>query len=97
MLATAMDLAKKIKKVGVMVGNCYGFVGNRMIHRYGREAQFLVEEGAQPQDVDAALYEFGMAMGPLAMGDLAGLDVGWRIREEHKTPRKIGRAPCVDC
>jgi 3-hydroxyacyl-CoA dehydrogenase len=66
-----------------MVGNCYGFVGNRMIHQYGREAQFLVEEGAKPQDVDGALYEFGMAMGPLAMGDLAGLDVGWRIRKEH--------------
>lgn len=89
-LATAMDLAKKIKKVGVLVGNCYGFVGNRMIHPYGREAVFLVEEGAQPQDVDAALYEFGMAMGPLAMGDLAGLDVGWRIRKEHAHLRKEG-------
>ncbi len=89
-LATAMDLAKKIKKVGVLVGNCYGFVGNRMIHPYGREAQFLVEEGAAPQDVDAALYEFGMAMGPLAMGDLAGLDVGWRIRKEHAHLRKEG-------
>jgi 3-hydroxyacyl-CoA dehydrogenase len=55
-----------------------------MIAPYGREAQFLVEEGAQPQDVDAALYKFGLAMGPLAMGDLAGLDVGWRIRKEYK-------------
>ncbi|MBL8207386.1 MAG: enoyl-CoA hydratase/isomerase family protein [Blastocatellia bacterium] len=89
-LATAMDLAKKIKKVGVLVGNCYGFVGNRMIHQYGREAQFLVEEGAQPQDVDGALYEFGLAMGPLAMGDLAGLDVGWRIRKEHAHLEKPG-------
>ena len=89
-IATAMDLAKKIKKVGVLVGNCYGFVGNRMIHPYGREAVFLVEEGAKPQDVDAALYEFGMAMGPLAMGDLAGLDVGWRIRKEHAHLRVEG-------
>lgn len=89
-LATAMDLAKKIKKVGVLVGNCYGFVGNRMIHPYGREAQFLVEEGAKPQDVDAAIYEFGLAMGPLAMGDLAGLDVGWRIRKEHAHLQKAG-------
>ncbi len=82
-IATSMSLAKRLKKVGVLVGNCYGFVGNRMLHPYGREAQFLVEEGANPQDVDAALVNFGMAMGPLAVGDLAGLDVGWRIRKEH--------------
>ncbi len=83
-IATSMALAKKLKKVGVLVGNCRGFVGNRMLAPYGREAQFLVEEGARPEEVDAALYEFGMAMGPLAMGDLAGLDVGWRIRKEYK-------------
>jgi 3-hydroxyacyl-CoA dehydrogenase len=82
-IATSMALARRLKKVGVLVGNCYGFVGNRMLHQYGREAQFLVEEGARPQDVDGALYKFGMAMGPLAVGDLAGLDVGWRIRKEH--------------
>ncbi len=82
-IATSMALARRLKKVGVLVGNCYGFVGNRMLHEYGREAQFLVEEGARPQDVDGALYNFGMAMGPLAVGDLAGLDVGWRIRKEH--------------
>ncbi|HMY73578.1 MAG TPA: 3-hydroxyacyl-CoA dehydrogenase NAD-binding domain-containing protein, partial [Blastocatellia bacterium] len=70
-IATSMSLAKRLKKVGVLVGNCYGFVGNRMLHQYGREAQFLVEEGAKPQDVDGALYKFGMAMGPLAVGDLA--------------------------
>jgi 3-hydroxyacyl-CoA dehydrogenase len=95
-IATSMALAKRLKKVGVLVGNCYGFVGNRMLHQYGREAQFLVEEGAKPQDVDGALYKFGMAMGPLAVGDLAGLDVGWRIRKEHAHLRKPGeRYPMV--
>src|SRR6266446_2876721 len=83
-IATSMALAKKLNKVGVLVGNCRGFVGNRMLHCYLREAQFLVEEGAAPEAVDKALYDFGMAMGPLAMGDLAGLDVGWRIRKEYK-------------
>jgi 3-hydroxyacyl-CoA dehydrogenase len=83
-IATSMKLAGRLKKVGVLVGNCRGFVGNRMLAPYMREAQFLVEEGAKPEQVDAALYRFGMAMGPLAMGDLAGLDVGWRIRKEYK-------------
>jgi 3-hydroxyacyl-CoA dehydrogenase len=95
-IATSMALSKRLKKVGVLVGNCYGFVGNRMLHQYGREAQFLVEEGAAPQDVDGALYKFGMAMGPLAVGDLAGLDVGWRIRKEHAHLQKPGvRSPKV--
>lgn len=89
-IATSMSLSKRLKKVGALVGNCYGFVGNRMLHQYGREAQFLVEEGAAPQDVDGALYKFGMAMGPLAVGDLAGLDVGWRIRKEHAHLQKPG-------
>ncbi len=67
-----------------------------MLHQYGREVQFLVEEGAAPQDIDGALYNFGMAMGPLAVGDLAGLDVGWRIRKEHAHLRKPGiRYPIV--
>ncbi|HZS07853.1 MAG TPA: 3-hydroxyacyl-CoA dehydrogenase NAD-binding domain-containing protein [Blastocatellia bacterium] len=97
-IATSMELAKKLKKVGVLVGNCRGFVGNRMIHEYGREAQFLVEEGAKPQEVDGALYDFGMAMGPLAMGDLAGLDVGWRIRKEfaHLNPPGIRQPKVAD-
>ncbi|HEX9000074.1 MAG TPA: 3-hydroxyacyl-CoA dehydrogenase NAD-binding domain-containing protein [Blastocatellia bacterium] len=95
-IATSMALAKRLKKVGVLVGNCYGFVGNRMLHQYGREAQFLVEEGAKPQEVDGALYKFGMAMGPLAVGDLAGLDVGWRIRKEFKHLEKAGvRHPLI--
>jgi 3-hydroxyacyl-CoA dehydrogenase len=96
-IATCMALAKKLNKTGVLVGNCRGFVGNRMIHPYGREAVFLVEEGAAPEAVDKALYDFGMAMGPLAMGDLAGLDVGWRIRQEYRHLEKPGiRQPRVN-
>jgi 3-hydroxyacyl-CoA dehydrogenase len=83
-IATCMQLSKKLGKVGVLVGNCMAFVGNRMFGPYRREAQFLVEEGAQIAAVDQALFDFGMAMGPLATGDLAGLDVGWRIRKEHR-------------
>jgi len=89
-IATCMQLSKKIGKVGVLVGNCFGFVGNRMFGPYRREAQFLVEEGASIEAVDGALYEFGMAMGPLSTGDLAGLDVGWRIRKENRHLRKPG-------
>jgi 3-hydroxyacyl-CoA dehydrogenase len=95
-IATSLALAKTLGKVGVLVGNCRGFVGNRMFHPYQREAQFLLEEGARVEEVDAALVDFGMAMGPLAVGDLAGLDVGWRIRKEyqHLTP-KDQRSPLV--
>src|SRR5579864_4736573 len=89
-IATCMQLSKKLGKIGVLVGNCMGFVGNRMFGPYRREAQFLVEEGASVEAVDAALYEFGMAMGPLATGDLAGLDVGWRIRKEYQHLQKPG-------
>ncbi|MBI3837982.1 MAG: enoyl-CoA hydratase/isomerase family protein [Planctomycetia bacterium] len=83
-IATSMALAKKLNKVGILVGNCRGFLGNRMFHHYQREAQFLLEEGATVEQVDAVLYDYGMAMGPLAVGDLAGLDVSWRIRKEFK-------------
>jgi len=83
-VATCMQLSKTLGKVGVLVGNCRGFVGNRMFGPYRREAQFLVEEGAGIEAVDQALSDFGMAMGPLATGDLAGLDVGWRIRKEYR-------------
>src|SRR5271154_6279888 len=83
-IATCMQLSKRIGKIGVLVGNCRGFVGNRMFGPYRREAQFLVEEGASIEGVDRALQDFGMAMGPLATGDLAGLDVGWRIRKEYR-------------
>ncbi len=94
---TCMQLARKIGKVGVLVGNCRGFVGNRMFGPYRREAQFLVEEGASVEAVDQALYNYGMAMGPLATGDLAGLDVGWRIRKEFAHLEKPGvRQPIAE-
>ena len=86
-LATALSLAKKMRKVPVVVGVCDGFVGNRMIHKYTREANFLVEEGALPQQVDGVMKAFGMAMGPFAVGDLAGLDVGYRIRQRQAETR----------
>ena len=89
-IATCMQLSKTIGKIGVLVGNCRGFVGNRMFGPYRREAQFVVEEGASIDAVDKALFDFGMAMGPLATGDLAGLDVGWRIRKEYKHLEKPG-------
>jgi 3-hydroxyacyl-CoA dehydrogenase len=95
-IATAMGLGKKLKKVAVLAGNCRGFIGNRMIAPYLREAQFLVEEGATVEQVNQALYDFGMAMGPLAMDDLAGLDVGWAIRKEFARFEKPGvRVPLV--
>src|SRR5258708_39228267 len=89
-IATCMQLSKALGKIGVLVGNCRGFVGNRMFGPYRREAQFLVEEGASIAAVDKALSDFGMAMGPLATGDLAGLDVGWRIRKEYRHLEKPG-------
>ncbi|MCX6590282.1 MAG: 3-hydroxyacyl-CoA dehydrogenase NAD-binding domain-containing protein [Acidobacteria bacterium] len=92
-LATSMALAKTLRKVGVLVGNCFGFVGNRMFGPYRRVAEQLVIEGADPMAVDKALYDWGMAMGPLAVGDLAGLDVGWRIRQERG---EVGSAPIED-
>jgi 3-hydroxyacyl-CoA dehydrogenase len=82
-LATVIALARTIKKVAVVSGVCDGFIGNRMIHQYGRESQVLIMEGALPQQVDKAMEKWGMAMGPFRMGDLAGLDVGWYIRKRH--------------
>ena len=76
-IATAMQLARKIGKVGVLVGVCHGFVGNRMLAERQREAQKLILEGAMPWDVDRVIYDFGLPMGPFAMSDLAGLDIGW--------------------
>ncbi|WP_312374060.1 3-hydroxyacyl-CoA dehydrogenase NAD-binding domain-containing protein [Stutzerimonas nitrititolerans] len=83
-LASAMAIGRKLKKVAVVVGVCDGFVGNRMLFQYGREAEFLLEEGATPQQVDAALRNFGMAMGPFAVRDLAGLDIGQAIRKRQR-------------
>jgi 3-hydroxyacyl-CoA dehydrogenase len=90
-LATSLALSRTLGKVGVVVGNCRGFVGNRMFEPYLREAQFLLEEGAKVEDVDRALADFGMAMGPQAVSDLAGLDVGWRIRKEYRHLEIPGR------
>jgi 3-hydroxyacyl-CoA dehydrogenase len=95
-IATAMALAKSLRKVGVLVGNCWGFVGNRMMLPYMREAQFLVEEGATPAQVDRALYDWGMAMGIFAVDDMGGIDVQWRVRQEHQPSEKPGlRQPLV--
>ncbi|HEX2139188.1 MAG TPA: 3-hydroxyacyl-CoA dehydrogenase NAD-binding domain-containing protein [Woeseiaceae bacterium] len=82
-IATALSLAKRLRKVGVVVGNCFGFVGNRMLYSYGRENQLLLLEGAAPECIDRVLTNWGMAMGPNAVGDLAGLDVGYKIRQER--------------
>ena len=89
-IATSMKLAKTLDKIGVLVGVCHGFVGNRMLYPYRREALFLLEEGALPQQVDKAITDFGFAMGPFAVSDLAGLDIGWRVRKAQGKPR--GRA-----
>jgi len=95
-IATSMALGKRLKKVAVLAGNCRGFIGNRMLAPYFREAQFLIEEGASVEDVNQTLYDFGWAMGPLAVSDLAGLDVGWRIRKEYRHLEKPGvRIPRV--
>jgi 3-hydroxyacyl-CoA dehydrogenase len=85
-VATSMKLARPIGKVGVLVGVCDGFVGNRMLHRYAREAQLMIQEGALPAQVDGVMTRFGLAMGPCATADLAGLDVGWRIRKGQPKP-----------
>jgi len=97
-IATVMALGKALKKVSVLAGNCDGFIGNRMLHGYLREANFLLEEGALPQQVDRALEDFGLAMGPFRMGDLAGLDVGWRIRKgkAHLRPADERYSPVAD-
>ena len=91
-IATAMAVGKRIGKVPVLVGVCDGFVGNRMLAHYGRQAHDMIVEGALPQQIDGALYEFGLAMGPFAMGDLAGLDVGWRIRKRRMAELGLNRS-----
>jgi len=82
-LATVMALGKKIKKTAVVSGVCDGFIGNRMIEQYSRQAGFLLEEGGTPEQVDRAAEKFGFAMGPFRMGDLAGNDIGWAIRKRR--------------
>ncbi|XP_076973890.1 peroxisomal bifunctional enzyme isoform X1 [Tamandua tetradactyla] len=80
-IATVMNLSKKINKIGVVVGNCFGFVGNRMLSPYYNQTYFLLEEGSKPEEIDRVLEEFGFKMGPFRVSDLAGLDVGWRSRK----------------
>jgi 3-hydroxyacyl-CoA dehydrogenase len=82
-LATVMQIAKKIRKTAVVSGVCDGFIGNRMIERYSQQAGFLLDEGCTPQQVDRAIEKFGFAMGPFRMGDLAGNDIGWAIRKRR--------------
>ena len=82
-LATTLALSKKIKKTGVVSGVCDGFIGNRMIEQYSRQAGFLLEQGCLPEQVDRAIEKFGFAMGPFRMGDLAGNDIGWYIRKRR--------------
>ncbi len=99
-LATVMALAKKIKKTGVVSGVCDGFIGNRMVEQYIRQAFFLLEEGCLPEQVDKAIEKFGFAMGPFRMSDLAGNDIGWYIRKRRYVEKpdvvysKIGDKLC---
>jgi len=90
-LATGMALGKKLRKVGVVCKGKDGFVGNRMLVQRTRECLFMLEEGARPQDIDAAFTDFGFAMGPLAVSDLAGLDIGWRNATLRRQLRELGR------
>jgi 3-hydroxyacyl-CoA dehydrogenase len=86
-LATVMQLAKRLKKVAVVSGVCDGFIGNRMLEQYIRQSLFLIDEGATPQQVDTALTRFGMAMGPFTMYDMAGMDIGYAIRQRRYTEK----------
>ena len=92
-IATVMGVTKKIGKVGALVGVCDGFVGNRMLYAYTRQANFLIEEGALPQDVDRVIFDFGFPMGPFAMGDLAGSRC--RLADPPGTARRRGRPTCA--
>ena len=97
-IATVMKLSKKLGKVGVLVGVCDGFVGNRMLYAYRRQADFLLEEGALPAQVDKVVYDFGLPMGPYQMADLAGLDVSWRVRKAQAPtrPAHLRYSPIAD-
>jgi 3-hydroxyacyl-CoA dehydrogenase len=86
-LATTMKLGKTLKKVPVVSGVCDGFIGNRMLEKYGQQSLFLIDEGATPQQVDAAMSKFGMAMGPFTMYDMAGNDIGWDVRKRRYKER----------
>jgi 3-hydroxyacyl-CoA dehydrogenase len=99
-LATTMKLGKAIRKLPVVSGVCDGFIGNRMIEKYGQQSLFLLDEGCSPEQVDAAARKWGLAMGPFTMGDMAGLDIGWEIRKRRYAERpnfvysKVGDRIC---
>ena len=97
-IATIMKLSKQLGKVGVLVGVCDGFVGNRMLFAYRRQAEFLLEEGVLPQQLDKVIYDFGMPMGPFQMSDLAGLDISWRVRKSKAAtrPAHLRYSPIAD-
>ena len=97
-VATVMRLAKTLGKVGVLVGVCDGFVGNRMLYAYRRQADFLLEEGALPEQIDRVVHDFGLPMGPYQMADLAGLDVSWRVRKAQAPtrPAHLRYSPIAD-
>ena len=94
-MATALALGKKIRKISVVSGVCDGFIGNRMVARYGAAANALVVAGATPQQIDKALERFGFAMGPFRMGDLAGLDIGWATRKRKAAEAGVPHVPTV--
>jgi 3-hydroxyacyl-CoA dehydrogenase len=95
-LATVMALGKTLGKVAVLAGNCDGFIGNRMLGFYGLEAEFLLEEGATPEQIDRIMEGFGFAMGPLAVRDLAGNDIGFMIRKGRKLPADERYSPILE-
>ena len=97
-IATVMKLSKTLGKIGALVGVCDGFVGNRMLYAYRRQADFLLEEGALPSQVDKAIYDFGLPMGPYQMADLTGLDVSWRVRKAQAPtrPAHLRYSPIAD-
>ena len=86
-LATALALGKTLRKVSVVSGVCDGFIGNRMLEHYGKQANYLLEEGASPRQIDAAMEAFGFAMGPFKVGDLAGNDIGWSVRKRRRAEK----------
>jgi 3-hydroxyacyl-CoA dehydrogenase len=94
-LATGLAVGRKLRKLPVLTGNAFGFVGNRLYAAYRRQCEFMVEEGAAPEQVDAALEAFGFAMGPFAVADLSGLDIAWRMRLAQAETRKNERDPAA--
>ena len=86
-MATAMALGKQLKKIPILCGNAFGFIGNRIYNAYRKQCEFMLEDGAWPEDVDQALTDFGFAMGPFAVADLSGLDIAWRMRQANAATR----------